>query len=196
MPVKVHFIAKRQINCVKIETTRTIDIFCKVFTLQSATIYFTSLTIFRGMFVKELTIRSTAFQHNSLIPKKYTCDGQEVNPPLTIEGIPKEAKRLALLIEDPDASSGTFDHWVVWNIPPQTTKISENSVPGTEGRNSSSQSGYASPCPPSGTHRYFFKVYALDIELSLSVESTKKDLENAMQGHIVAKGELIGLYHR
>ena len=146
--------------------------------------------------MKELTVKSPAFQPNSPIPKKYSCDGEDTNPPLTIEGTPKEAKSLALVIDDPDAPSGTFDHWVVWNIPPSTNKIAENSVPGTEGLNSGRQVGFTAPCPPSGTHRYFFKVYALDAELSLSVKSTKRDLEKAMQGHILAKGELIGLYSR
>ncbi len=146
--------------------------------------------------MKELTLKSPEFQHNGPIPKKYSCDGQEVNPPITIEGTPKETKSLALVMDDPDAPSGTFDHWVVWNIPPLISKIAENSVPGTEGLNSSHQTGFMGPCPPSGTHRYFFKVYALDVKLSLDDRSTKKDLEKAMAGHIVAKGELIGLYHR
>ncbi len=146
--------------------------------------------------MENLKVKSSAFQHNEPIPKKYSCDGEETNPPITIEGTPKEAKSLALVMDDPDASSGTFDHWVVWNIPPSTTKIAENSSPGTEGLNSARQVGYASPCPPSGTHRYFFKVYALDTELKLSAKSTKRDLEKAMQGHILARGELIGLYRR
>jgi Raf kinase inhibitor-like YbhB/YbcL family protein len=146
--------------------------------------------------MKELIVKSPSFRHKSLIPKKYTCDDQDINPSLTIEGTPKEAKSLALVLDDPDAPSGTFDHWVVWNIPPSTTKIDENSVPGTEGLNSARQRGFLGPCPPSGTHRYFFKIYALDVELSLGDRSTKKDLEKVMAGHIVAKGELIGLYHR
>jgi len=145
--------------------------------------------------MKELTIKSPAFQHNSLIPKKYTCDGEEINPPLSIEGVPKEAKSFAMVVDDPDAAE-TFDHWVVWNIPSSKTEIAENSVPGKEGNNSARQLGYASPCPPSGTHRYFFKVYALDTELILGAKSTKRELEKAIQGHILAKGELIGLYHR
>ncbi len=146
--------------------------------------------------MKELTIKSPEFQPNSLIPKKYSCDGEDINPPITLEGTPKETKSLVLIIDDPDAPSGTYDHWVVWNIPPSTTKIAEHSVPGTEGLNSSMQLGYTGPCPPSGTHRYFFKVYALDTELGLSVKSSKRDLEKAMQGHILAKGELIGRYDR
>ena len=146
--------------------------------------------------MKDLSVQSSAFEPNKLIPRKYSCDGQDINPPLTIEGIPKEAKTLVLIIDDPDAPSGTFDHWVVWNIPPSTSKISEDAVPGIEGMNGARQMGYMGPCPPSGTHRYFFKVYALDTELSLGVGSRKKDVEKAIQGHILSKGELIGLYSR
>ncbi len=144
----------------------------------------------------DLTVRSPAFEHGKLIPRKYTCDGQEINPPLTIEGIPKEAKTLVLALDDPDAPSGTFDHWIVWNIPASTSKIAENSVPGKEGFNSARQTGYMGPCPHSGTHRYFFKVYALDSELNLAIGSRKKDVEKAMQGHVLAKGELMGTYRR
>ena len=144
--------------------------------------------------MEQLSIKSPAFEHGKLIPKKYSCDGQDINPPLTIEGIPKEAKTLVLAVDDPNAPSGTFDHWIVWNIPASASKIGENTVPGTEGMNGARQQGYMGPCPPSGTHRYFFKVYALDAELSLGASSRKKDVEKAMQGHILAKGELVGLY--
>jgi len=146
--------------------------------------------------MEQLSIKSPAFEHGKLIPKKYSCDGQDINPPLTIEGIPKEAKTLVLAVDDPDAPSGTFDHWIVWNIPASASKIGENTVPGTEGMNGARQQGYMGPCPPWGTHRYFFKVYALDTELSLGINSRKKDVEKAIQGRIVAKGELIGLYRR
>jgi Raf kinase inhibitor-like YbhB/YbcL family protein len=142
-----------------------------------------------------LTVKSTAFENNKLIPVKFTCDGDEVNPPLNIEGMPQGTKTLALVVDDPDAPRGTFDHWVVWNIPP-TGKIEENSVPGTEGQNSAGQCGYMGPCPPSGTHRYFFKVYALDVKLDLKPSARKRDVEKAMEDHILAKGELIGLYRR
>jgi len=145
--------------------------------------------------MKELTITSPAFEKNKLIPSKYTCDGDDVNPPLNIEGIPKETKSLVLIVDDPDASKGTWDHWIVWNIP-LTNKIEENSVPGTEGLNDFRKHSYGGPCPPSGTHRYFFKVYALDTKLDLDPNSRKKDIEKAMKDHILAKGELIGLYSR
>jgi hypothetical protein len=99
-------------------------------------------------------------------------------------------------MDDPDAPNGTFDHWIVWNISPSITKIAEHSVPGTEGLNGARKTGYTGPCPPSGTHRYFFKIYALDAELNLGAKTTRRDLEKAMQNHILGKGELIGLYHR
>jgi len=146
--------------------------------------------------MKELVVKSPAFEANKQLPKKYSCDGQEINPPLKIDGVPEEAKTLVLIVDDPDAPSGTFDHWVVWNIPASMANIGENTVPGMEGLNSARAQGYMGPCPPSGTHRYFFKVYALDTALTLGIGSKKKDVEKAMQNHIVAKGELIGLYSR
>ena len=143
----------------------------------------------------QLKITSTAFSEGGRIPMKYTCDGDNVNPPLTIEGIPANTKSLVLLVDDPDAPGGTWDHWVVWNIPP-LTEILENSVPGVQGMNDSKRQRYSGPCPPPGTHRYFFKVYALDTMLNLNSSSTKQVVEGAMKGHILAKGELMGRYSR
>ena len=145
--------------------------------------------------MKKLSVESPAFENNKLIPAKYTCDGDDVNPPLIIKGIPEKAKTLALIVDDPDAPMGTWDHWIVWNIPP-TGKIEENTVPGTEGMNTARKHSYGGPCPPYGTHRYFFKVYALDTKLTLNPDSKKKDVEKAMESHILAKGELVGLYRR
>ena len=145
--------------------------------------------------MKTLSVSSSAFENNKLIPAKYTCDGDDVNPPLTIEGTPAETKSLVLIVDDPDAPSGTWDHWVVWNIPP-TNRIEENAVPGTEGLNTYRKHSYGGPCPPWGTHRYFFKVYALDTKLTLNPNSRKKDVEKAMKDHVLAKGELVGLYRR
>jgi len=145
--------------------------------------------------MKELTIKSPVFENKKSIPSKYTCDGDDVNPPLIIEGIPEGTKSLVLIVDDPDAPMGTWDHWIVWNIP-LTNKIEENSVPGTEGLNDFRRHSYGGPCPPSGTHRYFFKVYALDTKLNLDSNSRKKDIEKAMKGHLLAQGELIGLYGR
>ena len=146
--------------------------------------------------MKNLTVKSSAFESGKPIPRKYSCHGEDINPPLTIEGTPKEAKSLVLTVDDPDAPSGTFDHWVVWNIPASATTIEENSVPGTEGINGARKQGYMGPCPPSGTHRYFFKVYALETELKLGGSSKKADVEKAMQGHVLAKGELIGFFSK
>ena len=145
--------------------------------------------------MENLSVSSPVFENNKLIPAKYTCDGDDVNPPLTIDGLSKETKSLVLIVDDPDAPMGTWDHWVVWNILP-TSKIEENTVPGTEGLNTFRRHSYGGPCPPSGTHRYFFKVSALDAMLTLSSNATKKDVEKAMNGHVIAKGELVGLYSR
>jgi len=145
--------------------------------------------------VQELRVSSPIFQNNQLIPPKYTCDGDDVNPSLRIEGIPREAQALVLIVDDPDAPMGTWDHWVVWNIPP-VERIEENSVPGIQGLNDFNKHSYGGPCPPSGTHRYFFKVYALDMKLNLNPNSRKKDVEKAMKGHILAEGKIVGLYRR
>ena len=145
--------------------------------------------------MKEIVMTSPVFENKGFIPSKYTCDGANVNPPLSIEATPEGTKSLVLIVDDPDAPMGTWDHWVVWNISP-AKKIEENSVPGTEGLNSFNKHSYGGPCPPSGTHRYFFKVYALDTKLELKTNSRKKDVENAIKGHTLAKGEIVGLYKR
>lgn len=142
-----------------------------------------------------MKISSPAFAHNTLIPAKFTCTGLGVNPAIIIEGIPANAKTLAFIMDDPDAPMGTFVHWVVYNILPGKL-IEENSVPGPEGINTTGSTSYVPPCPPSGTHRYFFKVYALDKELSFDVPPEKQDLEAAMQGHIIASAEMIGLFKK
>jgi Raf kinase inhibitor-like YbhB/YbcL family protein len=147
------------------------------------------------LFLKELVVSSPVFGRNVPIPLKYSCLGENVNPPLKIDGIPVEAKSLVLIVEDPDAPMGLWIHWVVWNIP-TTGTINEDSIPGTEGVTTSKKRGYGGPCPPSGTHRYFFKVYALDTKLDLGGNSQKRDVEKAMESHVLAKGELVGLYSR
>lgn len=145
--------------------------------------------------LRELVITSSVFENDGFIPSKHTCDGDDVNPPLNIKGIPEGAESLVLIVDDPDAPMGTWDHWIVWNIPP-VEKIEENTVLGTEGLNDFRKHSYGGPCPPSGTHRYFFKVYALDTKLDLGPNARKKNVERAMEGHILAKGEIIGLYSR
>jgi len=145
--------------------------------------------------MSNLKLSSPAFENNKLIPFQYTCQGPNINPPLVIEGIPGQAKTLALIVDDPDAPLGTWVHWVMWNIP-LIAEIEENSVPegSVQGKSDSGDNMYQGPCPPSGTHRYYFKLYALDATLDLAKNSKKKDLESAMKGHILAKAELIGLY--
>jgi Raf kinase inhibitor-like YbhB/YbcL family protein len=145
-----------------------------------------------------LEITNPAFQDNGHIPRQYTNDGEDINPPLVIENCPPEAQSIALICDDPDAPVGTWVHWVVWNIDPNTKKIAENTVPqgAVEGLNDFGRHSYGGPSPPSGTHRYFFKVYALDTMLDISPNSTKTDLEKAMKGRILAEGQIIGLYKR
>ncbi|MBI4250114.1 YbhB/YbcL family Raf kinase inhibitor-like protein [Candidatus Uhrbacteria bacterium] len=149
-----------------------------------------------------MKITSTAFENNGSIPAVYTCDGSGINPPLVFSEILPEAKGLALLMDDPDVpksirSDGMWDHWVVWNMPPSTQGIGEGEMPpGIVGRNTGGGQDYYNPCPPDGEHRYFFKLYALDIMLDLPAISSKADVEKAMQGHILAATELIGLYRR
>lgn len=147
---------------------------------------------------QSMKISSVAFEQNGSIPSKYTCDGSGINPPLSFSDVPPEAKSLALFVDDPDTPSGAvFDHWVVWNIPPSTESIGEGEAPvGMIGPNTSGTLRYYNPCPPDGEHRYFFKLYALDIMLDLPAGSSKTDVEQAMQGHVLAQAELIGRYNR
>ena len=147
---------------------------------------------------KEFKIWSTQFADMDMIPEKYTADGENVSPPLSIEGVPADAKSLALIMEDPDAPGGIWVHWVVFNIPPGTKEIAENSVPAgaTVGKNSWGKNEYGGPAPPSGVHRYVFKLYALDTTLHIEPTATKADLEKAMEGHILAETSFTGKYTR
>jgi len=142
-----------------------------------------------------LIISSSAFEHGNPIPLQYSCEGEGINPPLYIEQIPQGTQSLAIIAEDPDTSKGVFDHWVVWNIP-VTNHIAENSVPGINGINSSGKTGYHPPCPPDGSHRYFFYVFALATELQLTAGSGKKELQEAMKDHVLAAGTLMGRYQK
>ncbi|MCS7299693.1 MAG: YbhB/YbcL family Raf kinase inhibitor-like protein [Spirochaetia bacterium] len=153
--------------------------------------------------VMSLKLSSSAFKHNDFIPAKYTCDGEDISPEIRIEGVPSKAKSLVLICEDPDAPMGTWDHWILYNIPPTNTIIPEGIKPLKEfpngmkhGLNSWGRVGYGGPCPPSGVHRYFFKVYALDILLELPHSATKSKVLKAMEGHIIAQSELMGKYSR
>lgn len=142
-----------------------------------------------------MEITSSVFENHGKIPKKYTCQGDDINPPLMIRNIPEGTVSLALVLDDPDAPGQTWDHWVMWNIKPVEV-ITENSVPGKQGKNSWGNNNYGGPCPPSGTHRYFFKLYALACELALPEGAIKSELEAAMANHILETSELIGLYQK
>lgn len=143
-----------------------------------------------------MKISSPAFANNSEIPAKYTCDGDDVNPPLHIENVPAGTKSLALIVEDPDAPSGLWTHWAVWNINPNQREISENSVPreSVAGKNDFHRNSYGGPCPPSGSHRYFFKIFALDCVLGLAGSEGRENLEKAMDQHVLAQASLVGVY--
>jgi Raf kinase inhibitor-like YbhB/YbcL family protein len=142
-----------------------------------------------------MEVRSPEFENGKKIPRKFTCEGDDINPTLIIEDIPVGTKSLALIVDDPDAPMGTWVHWVSFNIP-VVSQIDKDSIPGKQGINDFGRREYGGPCPPSGTHRYFFKLYALDTVLDLNEGINKKALEDAMKGHILDKAELFGLYKK
>ena len=144
-----------------------------------------------------MKITSSAFHEGGNIPSKFSCDGSDTSPPLQITGVPSGAKSLVLIADDPDAPGGLFTHWLLWNIPPQTSSIAEGGAPkGVLGSNDFGKSGYRGPCPPSGTHRYSFKIFALDHEIELRSGAKRSQLDAAMKGHVIAQGELVGRYAR
>lgn len=148
-----------------------------------------------------MQISSPAFGHNELMPAAYTCHGDDISPPLAFAGIPAGTQSLALIVDDPDAPDPAapkvvWEHWVMWNIPAEVSQIDAGTVPdgAIQGTNSWGRTDYGGPCPPIGTHRYFFKLYALDTTLALGTSSIKADIEAAMQGHVLAQAEIIGRY--
>jgi hypothetical protein len=145
-----------------------------------------------------MTLTSTAFAHQGFIPSQHACDSKDVSPPLNISGVPEAARSLALIVDDPDAPRGDWVHWTIWNIDPRTAAVGEGAAlaGAIEGQTDFGRPGYGGPCPPSGTHRYFFKLYALDTTLGLPASSRKAELERAMEGHILEQATLIGLYRR
>jgi Raf kinase inhibitor-like YbhB/YbcL family protein len=145
--------------------------------------------------MEEIKIESSAFVSGGNIPSLYSCDEQDVNPPLSFGELPRGTESMVLIVDDPDAPVGTWTHWVVYNIEP-TTKISENSIPGVQGLNDFRKLEWGGPCPPSGTHRYFFKIYALDKKLDLGEGALRDSVERSMEGHILGKGELVGTFAR
>jgi Raf kinase inhibitor-like YbhB/YbcL family protein len=160
------------------------------FTIAVAT---TALFAAGGAIMK---ITSSAFQEGGGIPSKFSRDGGNVNPPLRIEGTPANAKSLVLIVDDPDAPVGLFTHWLVWNIDPKATEIPEKNVPkgAVQGTNDYPNLGYGGPQPPSGTHRYYFKIFALDQTLGLRSGAKRQELDKAMSGHVIAQGQLVGRY--
>jgi len=144
-----------------------------------------------------MKISTTAFTHGQHIPQEYTCDGKDVNPPLAFDGVPRGAASLALVMNDPDAPGSTWDHWVIWNMPPATTMLAEARVPpGVTGRNSWGKTRYGGPCPPDREHRYVFTLYALDTMLDLPSSAGTRELSAAMKGHVLERAELVGRYRR
>lgn len=141
----------------------------------------------------KLELKSPDFEAGENIPVQYTCDGENINPALELHNIPPETVSLAILMEDPDAPTGTWTHWLAWDIP-NTTKIEENAVVGTQGINDFGTTTYQGPCPPIGTHRYFFRVYALDIKLELPIGSSREEMQKALEYHVIGSGELMGTY--
>jgi len=142
------------------------------------------------------SLTSPDFAEGGAIPSRFTCEGQNISPTLEIAGVPAGAQSLVLIVEDPDAPAGTFTHWLVWNIPPGTTKIRGGAVPGNalQGTNDFGNAGYSGPCPPTGTHRYFFRLLALGSSPHLAAGASRKDLDNAIRGQVVARAVLMGRY--
>ena len=145
-----------------------------------------------------MKLTSTEFEQNQIVPAKYTCDGENVSPPLGISDVPQGTRSLVLIVDDPDAPSGRFIHWTVWNMPPETGEINEDDIPegAVEGETGFGSMGYGGPCPPDREHRYFFKLYALDSLLNLSSGASIDLLENAIEHHILDEASLMGHYER
>src|SRR5437899_8347176 len=146
----------------------------------------------------KMKITSSAFQEGGDIPSKFSRDGQDINPALRIEGTPSNAKTLLLIVDDPDAPVGLFTHWLVWNIDPKTTEIAESSAPNgaVQGTNDYPNLGYGRPQPPSGMHRYYFKIFALDRMLDLKSGAKRREVDAAIRGHVIGQGELMGRYSK
>jgi len=151
----------------------------------------------------DIKLRSTAFEEGGMIPEQYTCDSKDISPPLAWESVPDSTKSIALICDDPDAPMGTWVHWVLFNLPANIKELTENIPPqeilangAKQGTNDFRNIGYGGPCPPGGTHRYYFKIYALDTVLTLEASATKTKLLKAMEGHILAEGRLMGKYKR
>lgn len=145
-----------------------------------------------------MKLKSPAFLENQQIPFRYSCDGDDVNPPLELTDVPQNTRSLVLIMDDPDAPGKTFTHWFMWNIPPDTKEILESDWPegAEQGINDAGELGYHGPCPPSGIHHYHFKLYALNVKLNLDLSISKEELEREIDSSIIQKAELIGIYSR
>lgn len=145
-----------------------------------------------------MKITSPAFAHNGMIPKKYTCQGEDARPLFEISDPPADTKSLAIIVQDPDAPTGDFVHWIIWDISPEVQEIGEDTIPvgAVEGISDFGRMGWGGPCPPSGTHRYEFYLYALDSPIRLPAGSNKTDFRNEITGHILEEAQLIGLYEK
>ena len=168
----------------------------KLMTSRAALILFAAIASFAAERAT-MKIASSAFQDSGDIPSKFTCEGSDNSPPLQITGVPSEAKSLVLIADDPDAPSGLFTHWLIWNIPPQTNSIAEGSAPkGVHGTNDFGKTEYRGPCPAPGKHRSSFKMFALDRALDLRGGAKRSQVDAAMKGHVIAESELVGNYAR
>jgi Raf kinase inhibitor-like YbhB/YbcL family protein len=148
---------------------------------------------------QRITVTSTAFTEGGAVPRRYTCDGEDVSPPLAFAGVPANAAELVVLVEDPDAPHGTFTHWLMWGVSPHDTRLTAGAAPqgATQGRNGFKKTGYGGPCPPKGTpHHYVFSVYATDKKLALPTDASPDDVRRALTGHTLAWGTLTGHYGR
>ncbi|WP_329259647.1 YbhB/YbcL family Raf kinase inhibitor-like protein [Streptomyces sp. NBC_01478] len=149
---------------------------------------------------QRIAVTSTAFAQGGTVPRRYTCDGEGVSPPLAFAGVPANAAELVVLLEDPDAPNGTFTHWLMWGVPPHDTRLTAGSAlrGATEGRNGFKKIGYGGPCPPQGAepHHYVFSVYATDQKLALATDASPDDVRHALTGHTLASGTLTGRYGR
>jgi Raf kinase inhibitor-like YbhB/YbcL family protein len=175
-----------------------------LFSLSYPIVFHTLLTIDTlALGGNKLELKSSAFEEGGIIPKKYTCDGEDISPPLIWTSLPDGTKTLALICDDPDAPGGTWVHWVIFNIPADTGDLGENVPPQKEltngarqGTNDFRKIGYGGPCPPGGTHRYYFKIYSLDTDLDLEAGASKTQLLQAMKGHVLGEEQLMGKYKR
>ena len=146
----------------------------------------------------EFALESSAFEHAQSIPNRYSCEGEDVSPPLRWSNVPEGTRSLAMIVDDPDAPGGVFTHWLAWGLDPAAEELAERESAPHEGRNDFGTSGYRGPCPPpgDGRHRYVFRLYALDTQLELPADAAKAELEQAIEGHVLTTAELVGTYER